>query len=188
MLVHQKITEARKNKGLTQEELADKASVTVRTIQRIESGETVPRNFTLKAIAEALDIPFDELLKKNNGHISPAEQTTDKEDAIHFLQMVNLSSFAYLIIPYVHFLVPMSVLKKKKDNPQIRSVGRKIIRTQIYWIIAVHLAFFMILAYNLGIARYNKYFIHYLWPFFIMYFLNAVVILTTHFKIKRYFR
>src|ERR1044071_6791743 len=98
MLLHQKITEARKNKGLTQEELADKASVTVRTIQRIESGETVPRTFTLKAIAEALSIPFEEL--NSNGQASSTEQTTDKEEAIHFLRMVNLSSFTYLVIPY----------------------------------------------------------------------------------------
>jgi len=186
MLLHQKITEARKNKGLTQEELADKAGITVRTIQRIESGETVPRNFTLKAIAEALDIPFEAL--NGNGQTSSPEQTTDKEEAIHFLQMVNLSCFFYLIIPYLHFLVPMNILKKRKDNIAIQSFGRKIVRTQIYWLIALHLSFFIILAYNLGIARYNKQFIHYLWPFFIMYFLNAAIILTTHFKIKHSLR
>jgi XRE family transcriptional regulator, regulator of sulfur utilization len=190
MSLNRKITDARKNKGLTQEELADKASVTTRTIQRIESGETVPRNFTLKAIAEALGISFEELIKNNN--TSPAlttEQTAYREEATHFLQMVNLSSFTFLLIPYIHFLIPRSILKRKKDDAGIMSTGRKIIRSQVYWVIALNFSFLLVLAYNIGIARnWNKVYINYLWPFFVMYFLNAIIILATHFAIRRSFR
>ncbi|WP_233131540.1 helix-turn-helix domain-containing protein [Tenacibaculum holothuriorum] len=50
-----KISELRKQKGLTQEELVEKCNINVRTIQRIEAGETTPRSFTIKAILEALD-------------------------------------------------------------------------------------------------------------------------------------
>ena len=49
-----KISELRKQKGLTQEELVEMCSINVRTIQRIESGETTPRPFTIKTILEAL--------------------------------------------------------------------------------------------------------------------------------------
>ncbi|MCB0540285.1 MAG: helix-turn-helix transcriptional regulator, partial [Bacteroidetes bacterium] len=42
-----KIIEVRKLKGLSQEELAEKAQVNLRTIQRIENGENKPREKTL---------------------------------------------------------------------------------------------------------------------------------------------
>lgn len=54
-----KISELRKQKGLTQEELVEKCNINVRTIQRIEAGETSPRSFTIKTILEALEADFD---------------------------------------------------------------------------------------------------------------------------------
>ncbi len=50
-----KILELRKAKGLTQEELVDKCSISVRTLQRIETGEVTPRVFTIRTILAALD-------------------------------------------------------------------------------------------------------------------------------------
>lgn len=50
-----KIAELRKAKGLTQEELVDKCKLSVRTLQRIESGEVAPRSHTIKVIFAALD-------------------------------------------------------------------------------------------------------------------------------------
>ncbi|WP_157359787.1 helix-turn-helix domain-containing protein [Algoriphagus mannitolivorans] len=50
-----KISELRKAKGLTQEELVEKCNLNVRTIQRIEAGEVTPRSYTVKALFEALD-------------------------------------------------------------------------------------------------------------------------------------
>jgi transcriptional regulator with XRE-family HTH domain len=42
-----KILEIRKRKGLTQEELSDLAKINLRTLQRIEKGETGLRGNTL---------------------------------------------------------------------------------------------------------------------------------------------
>ena len=50
-----KIAEWRKAKGLTQEELVEKCNLSVRTLQRIESGEVTPRSYTIKTIFAALD-------------------------------------------------------------------------------------------------------------------------------------
>ncbi len=50
----QKIAELRKQKGLTQEELVDLCNISVRTIQRIETGEVTPRSYTVKTILSAL--------------------------------------------------------------------------------------------------------------------------------------
>jgi len=51
-----KIFEIRNQKRITQKELADSCNVDIRTIQRIESGEVVPRMSTLKLLSDILDI------------------------------------------------------------------------------------------------------------------------------------
>jgi transcriptional regulator with XRE-family HTH domain len=53
-----KIAELRKAKGFTQEELVEKCNLSVRTLQRIESGEVSPRSYTLKVIFAALEYQF----------------------------------------------------------------------------------------------------------------------------------
>ena len=50
-----KITELRKGKGLTQEELVERCNISVRTLQRIEAGEVTPRSYTIRTILAALD-------------------------------------------------------------------------------------------------------------------------------------
>lgn len=50
-----KIAELRKSKNLTQEDLVAKCNINVRTLQRIEAGEVMPRKYTLDLIFEALD-------------------------------------------------------------------------------------------------------------------------------------
>lgn len=58
-----KISEMRKAKGLTQEELVELCNLNVRTIQRIEAGEVTPRSYTIKALFSALgagDLDFRE--------------------------------------------------------------------------------------------------------------------------------
>lgn len=55
-----KIAELRKAKGFTQEELVEKCNLSVRTLQRIESGEVAPRSYTLKLIFTALDYNIHE--------------------------------------------------------------------------------------------------------------------------------
>ena len=177
----QKIITERKNKGLTQEELADLAGVTVRTIQRIESGDNIPRSFTLKAIAKALRLPFDEL----NIAAEPEKSNTASlylttEETAHFLKILCLSCFSYLVIPYVHFLIPIYILKRNNPKDQKAVLfARKVIRKQVSWIIGTILVFLIVLVYNFVQALYlnKEYPVSYLWPFFLMYFFNALLIL-----------
>jgi transcriptional regulator with XRE-family HTH domain len=56
-----KISEIRKAKGLTQEELVEKCNISVRTIQRIENGEVTPRSYTIKTILAALDYDLNSI-------------------------------------------------------------------------------------------------------------------------------
>lgn len=54
------ISTSRKNKNLTQEDLADLAKVNLRTIQRVENNKNLPRGNTLKLICSALEIDIPE--------------------------------------------------------------------------------------------------------------------------------
>lgn len=56
-----KVTEIRKANGLTQEDLAKKCKITIRTIQRIESGLVLPRAFTIKLLSDNLGFDFLEI-------------------------------------------------------------------------------------------------------------------------------
>jgi len=58
-----KIAELRKAKGLTQEELVEKCNLSVRTLQRIESGEVTPRSYTIRLILSALDVDIHEVVE-----------------------------------------------------------------------------------------------------------------------------
>jgi transcriptional regulator with XRE-family HTH domain len=70
-VVAKRIIETRKAKGLTQEELAEKSKVHLRTIQRIENNESEPRGKTLSLICDALQLETSELTildnEKTNG-------------------------------------------------------------------------------------------------------------------------
>ena len=87
------IKQLRLKKGITQEELASKTDISVRTIQRIESGEVDPRAYTLQAIAAALDVEF-EMLAAAERHAS--EPVTDEQK---WLPLLHLSGLLLLILP-----------------------------------------------------------------------------------------
>lgn len=71
---HSKIKELRESKGLSQEELSERAGISLRTIQRMEAGESTPRGSTLRIIASSLDVPpefFNIPTKEVNEAVEP---------------------------------------------------------------------------------------------------------------------
>ena len=67
------IYEVRKQKGISQEEMAIMAKVNLRTIQRLENDINEPRNATINLICEALEIDQNDLQsqveKENSGSL-----------------------------------------------------------------------------------------------------------------------
>ena len=59
-----RLTALRKDRNLTQEELVEKSHVSVRTIQRIEAGEVLPRMSTVKILLEALGESYESFSAK----------------------------------------------------------------------------------------------------------------------------
>ena len=59
MKTGQLIKDLRVKRGITQDDLAAKADTSVRTIQRIENDEVDPRSYTLRLIADALEVDYE---------------------------------------------------------------------------------------------------------------------------------
>ena len=56
----------REKKNLTQQELSELSGISLRTIQRIEKGEVVPRPFTIRKLQEVLDTDFGQETEKED--------------------------------------------------------------------------------------------------------------------------
>lgn len=57
------LRDGRLSKGLTQKELSERSHISMRSIQRIENGELVPRSHTLKTLAQILGLSFEDFMK-----------------------------------------------------------------------------------------------------------------------------
>ena len=194
----QKIAGFRIRQGWTQEDLADKAGVTVRTIQRIENGATQPRLYTLKALADVLGTTVELLRVAPNDStaiqrpdVIPAEPAGSAPDPVVVrrdnLYLLNLSSFLYLVIPFVHAFLPYKIWQKHHSTLYVP--GRKIVLFQLKWTITLHGLLLLTLIYNMLLVHYagpaaSAWLGSYLWVTAFMYALNAVVILRTAFLIR----
>jgi transcriptional regulator with XRE-family HTH domain len=133
MSLGEKISRLRKSKGISQELLAENSHISLRTIQRIESGASFPRPYTAKAIADALEIPVDQLSSVE----STQRQSTD--EALAVLRLINLSALVVFILPVGNIIVPLLIWRKNKDLPLVDITGRKIISFQILWTLVTFL-------------------------------------------------
>ncbi len=91
----QKISEIRKSKGLTQEELVEQCNISVRTIQRIEAGEVTPRSYTIKTILSALDYDIEKISIENNLTKEFKKlfllEIDDKKEASFLIKQLNIA-------------------------------------------------------------------------------------------------
>nr|WP_321237345.1 helix-turn-helix domain-containing protein [uncultured Psychroserpens sp.] len=110
----------RKLKGYTQDELSEKTTVGVRTIQRIEKGEVQPHLQTVKLLAVGLNIEVDDLIVLDN----PKEETIKRK----WMLMLHASPFFGLIIPFANVLFPLFTwISKAEDHKIYDAHGRSVI-------------------------------------------------------------
>jgi transcriptional regulator with XRE-family HTH domain len=95
----------RKEKNLTQEELVEKSHVSVRTIQRIEAGEVVPRLSTVKILLTALGQNPDQFLTK---HTNPMETKTNSSTSVRNIVLTAVIAGAVYLVAEV-ILTAMNV-------------------------------------------------------------------------------
>lgn len=145
----------REQKNLTQEELAELSGISVRTIQRIESG-TSPKGFTLKTLAKSLQISEKDLLEttpeilKTSIDEAQIPITTSEEELetnIGLIKIINLSSLPVSFIPIVCFLPPLVLMLVYKQKSKII---KQIISLQILWSVLAPVIFMIIIFMKLG--------------------------------------
>ena len=134
----------RKLKGYTQEDLSDKTTVGVRTIQRIEKGDVQPHLQTVKLLAVGLEVEVDDLLVLDN----PNEEVIQRK----WMLLFHALPFLGLIIPFANIFVPTFLwIHKAQDNKTYDQHGRAIINFHItitFLFILSLLSFFLFPGYN----------------------------------------
>lgn len=122
--IGEKIKILRKQSGLTQAELSEKASINLRTLQRIEKGDSLPRNDTLRLISNILDTTPKELFNLSY------------ENYDHHILYFHLSVLSFLIIPFGNLILPYLIFNKYGDkDPILKKQWPKLINDQIVWTI-----------------------------------------------------
>jgi uncharacterized Tic20 family protein len=126
----QKVKTLRNRKGLSQEELSDKTGLSLRTIQRIENGETEPRGDSLKRLAFTFDVSPDEI----------ADWTVQEDKG--FLTSLNLSALSFIFFPLLGILVPLIIWISKKDKIRnVNIIAKDLLNFQITWTILLFIGY-----------------------------------------------
>lgn len=143
----------RETKNLTQEELAEKSGISVRTIQRIEAG-TTPKGYTLKTLAESLEVSENDLLTsetiKEEIVIDEVIFATEENNSLSnssLIKIINLSSLPFAWLPIANFLLPLLIMFFTKEKSPI---VKQIISLQIFLAIISPIIFMLIALLKLG--------------------------------------
>lgn len=121
--VNQLIKQSRKRKGLTQQDLANQAGLSLRTVQRIEKGTEEISGFSLRQISQILEIPLEQLIMPNVNQISIDKNQSGSIKALY------LASLTFLVNPLLGLLVPaiMGYTKQNKDAQYSKHLKKIII-------------------------------------------------------------
>ena len=161
-----RLKELRNQKGMSQEVLADESGLSLRTIQRIENGETNPTGDTLKRLSNALNVNPDELI-----------DWSIKEDK-KYLIFLNLSALTFLFFPMLGILVPFILWSLKKGKiKNINKLGKNLINFEITWtILLFFIPFLLFLLSKIGLIESLTLYVIFT-VIGIMYFINLIFIL-----------
>ena len=100
MNVGKNIAKFRKEKNLTQEELAKKINVSPKTISSYENNRNLPNIETLILLSQVLDVKIDDILGVNEEN---SKEIKNKYENKNFLQIVII--FLISIIPMIYFSI-----------------------------------------------------------------------------------
>lgn len=132
-----KLAELRQSKGLTQEDLVAKCNINVRTLQRIEAGEVIPRSYTLQSILSVLEVDYSEFVEQVNSkntmqdhlELEPKIQVNSFKNLIgkwsFAIYIVLLLVFSFLIkfgMPWYYYILPVLVIFLiNTDEPELET-------------------------------------------------------------------
>ncbi len=131
-----RISDLRKAKGLTQEELVDKCNISVRTLQRIETGEVTPRSYTIKTILAALDYNLSTIEVNDDTFIQSAAGWLKKlflldidltVSSDYFIKQLNIAWVSGILYFLIGFFEGAAEYFRYKDNELIFSTTMYVI-------------------------------------------------------------
>lgn len=172
----EQIRTLRKNKGLSQEALAEMAGINLRTLQRIETGSAVPRGETLRLLAQALDVPVE--------RFSATAETESAREDTGVLKLLNLSALSFWILPFGNVFLPFALwLYKRNTVAGVADFGKRVLQFQAAWTVFAYgiplISTFSPIFGRLGVPEFPLYFSS------ALLVINTIVIAWTHFAIDR---
>lgn len=168
-----RIKELRNQKGMSQEYLAEESGLSLRTIQRVENGESNPTGESLKRLSNALNVNPDELI-----------DWAIKEDK-HYLIYLNLSALTFLFFPLLGILVPFILYTSKKGKiKNINNLGKDLINYEITWTIILFLIPLLLFVISkIGLIE-NITLSTFFMVIGLLYFINLILILVNTFRLS----
>jgi transcriptional regulator with XRE-family HTH domain len=103
-----KIKELRISKNLSQEELSEKSGVSLRTIQRLESGGTEARGQTLQKLAKIFGVDYNNLIKSKN---IIKKNNYNKIDKYSWVIIISFIVIGSRIGPVLDYFLPIKDYK-----------------------------------------------------------------------------
>ncbi|WP_167855391.1 helix-turn-helix domain-containing protein [Hymenobacter fodinae] len=200
-----RIATIRKSKGVSQEVLAEQSGVSLRTIQRVEQGDTVPRGYTLQALAAALDVPLEAFRSEEPEPAplpkpeaapapvlaaAPAPALAPSGAALpdpQLLQLLNLSALSFLVFPLLNVVVPWVLWRKHRhDVEHAGEVGRRVLGFQILWQVLCFLSYGLAAVAQLWAHLYHVKLPNlFMWVFIGSYLLNLLTIGCNGWKLRQ---
>jgi uncharacterized Tic20 family protein len=158
---------------MSQEFLSEESGLSLRTIQRIENGETNPTGESLKRLSNSLNVNPDELI-----------DWSIKEDK-KYLTFLNLSALTFLLFPILGILIPFILWTSRKGKiKNINKLGKDLINFEITWtLLLFFIPFLWFLFSKIGILEsftLSRIFI----VIGVMYFINLIFILLNTLRIS----
>jgi transcriptional regulator with XRE-family HTH domain len=168
-----RITALRKSQGLSQEALAEQSGVSLRTIQRVEQGDTLPRGHTMQALATALGVALADLRLQLEPEATPVLAAPEPAPTAapaalpadpDFLQWLNLSALSFLVLPLLNLVVPWLLWRSRRHRvAHVAELGRRILGFQVLWQVATFFLMLLALAAQLVVFRHYQVALPELW-------------------------
>jgi transcriptional regulator with XRE-family HTH domain len=140
MNVGARIKQLRLLAGLSQDQLAEHSGLSLRSIQRIEHGDTVPRGDSLQRISKALNVTVETLTRYRE--VAATSERPEMKDDPKIPLIIILSAFGYLWHPLLGVISPGILwLIFRNSTIGVQEMGVKVIRLRLLFCLILALVY-----------------------------------------------
>ena len=123
MNVGKNIAKFRKEKELTQEELAQKINISAKAISSYENNRNLPNIETLILLSEVLDVPVDALIGTTKEDKIDTKEKYDKQRKTNTLIVFAISLFSLFVFCTHEFAIIGSLVTVSEDLKKYFTIG-----------------------------------------------------------------